>query len=49
LTDFNEIWHGDASGTSATIWPLRLTGFENPKWWLAVILKMKKGDMPAIT
>jgi len=39
LTDFNEILHGDGSGTSATHRPLRLTESEKPRWRLAAILK----------
>jgi len=36
LTNFDEIWHGDASGTSTIRPPLRLTEFEN------AILKIEK-------
>jgi len=32
FTDFDEIWHGDASGTIVTHRPLKLTEFENPRW-----------------
>jgi len=46
LTDFDEIWHSDASGTSATRQPLRLTEFENLRWWLE---KLKNRDISATT
>ena len=42
LTDFDKIWHDDASGTSALCWPLKFPEFENPKWRLAAILKTRK-------
>jgi len=42
LTNLDKILHSDASGTSATCWPLRLMKFENPRWQLAAILKNKK-------
>jgi len=35
FTDFDEIWHSDASGTSATCRSIKLTEFENPAWRLA--------------
>jgi len=42
LNDFDEIWQGGESGTSATYWPFRLTEFENPRWRQPAILKNQK-------
>jgi len=42
LTDINEIWHGDAYGTSATHQPLRFLEFENSRRRPAAILKNQK-------
>jgi len=39
LIDFDEIWHGDASGTSTANQPSKFTKFENPKMRTAAILK----------
>jgi len=42
FTNFDEIWHSDASGTLATYRPLKLMEFENPRRQPAAILKNKK-------
>jgi len=42
LTHFDEIWHGDASGTSTTHQPLRLSESDNPRQPPAAILKNEK-------
>ena len=48
LTDFDVIWHGDASGTHASHQPLKLVESENLRWWSAAILqKLKNSDISA--
>jgi len=43
LIDFDEIWHGDASGTPTANQPsLKFPKFQNPKWLTAAILINKK-------
>jgi len=49
FTDFDEIWHGDAPGTPASHQLLKLTEFENPRWWLATIFKSRKIVISTIT
>jgi len=39
LTDFDEIWHSNTSGTPTSNQPLKFPKFENPKWRTAAILK----------
>ena len=32
LTDFDQIWHGDALPPSWAVWPLKISNFKNPQW-----------------
>ena len=32
MTNFDEIWHGDAFRTSWSSWPLKIKNFTNPRW-----------------
>ena len=32
LTDFDQIWHGDALRPSCTVRPLKIWNLENPRW-----------------
>jgi len=47
LTNFDEIWHCHAPGSSAAGWPLKFLAFENPKWRTAAILKIENSDILA--
>jgi len=38
VTDFDEIWHGDASGIPTANQPLKFPKFENLKWQTAATL-----------
>jgi len=49
LIDFDEIGHGDASGTSSANQPLKFSKFENRKWRTAAILKIKKNRHISLT
>jgi len=42
LTNIDENWHGDASGTPTANQPLKFTEFENPECRTAAILKIRK-------
>jgi len=42
LTDFDEIWHIDASGASAPNRLLKFPEFENPRWRTAAIFEKSK-------
>jgi len=42
LTNFDEIWHGDASRPSWSQQPVKFEYFKNPKWRTAAILKIEK-------
>jgi len=42
LTDFDEIWHSDASGNPTANQPLKFPKFENPKWRTAATLENQK-------
>jgi len=41
LTDFDEIWQGDASEPYESPQPIILQHFKNPRWPTAAILKIQ--------
>jgi len=42
LTDFGEIWYGDAYYASQSDGRPKISKFQNPRWRTAAILKIKK-------
>jgi len=41
-TDYDEIWHGDASGDFAPNQPLKFSEFKIPRWQINAIVKNRK-------
>ena len=42
ITNWHEIWHGDAYWPSEPYWSLKLPAFQNSRWLTAAILKVEK-------
>ena len=56
LTDFDEIWYGDAHWPSQPDWLLKILNFENPRWPTAAILthlfvplRLPENDAPKLS
>jgi len=44
LTDFDQIWHGDAIRTSWAVRPLKMSNFKNPRWRRTPFCKIEKSS-----